>query len=441
MLTPLVSSLTNPIPALVPAAWYQPGVGVTGTLTASNWADQSGNGRDLAQGTAGNQPIYLPYTGSAYAYLPGVAANSFSTPDSSANSPTNTIDLKISYAADDWTPSAATAIATKCPLGGSNNNSYYFGVATTGVLVLGINAGGTDAGFAFVSSTVAPTATDGAPLWLRVAYNGSQATFYTSTDPVTTSPTSVTWSQLGDAVAYVGSFYNSTANLVVGQTGNNTEPAKGKIYRVTLARTIGGAAEVDFDPSTFVETSTNGTTATASTGEVWTLNSTGAYPATIVKSPQLLFGGVDEYMDATITLAASTVYIVGKQVSWTASDTVLSGNGTAINIYQSNASPKFSLFAGAGACENSSLAVGSFGVVTALFNGAGSLSQVNATSAVTGNTGTPNVTAISLGAANPGAASNFANWIIKEVLIFSAAHTAAERTSVINWLNWVHHCY
>lgn len=38
------------------AAWYRADLGVTGTTNVSAWADQSGNGEDIAQGTEANQP-------------------------------------------------------------------------------------------------------------------------------------------------------------------------------------------------------------------------------------------------------------------------------------------------------------------------------------------------------------------------------------------------
>ena len=91
---------TDTLPNL--AAWYKPGVGVTGTLTASNWADQSGNGRDLAQATGANQPIYLPYSGTPYGWVPAVIGNAFSCPKP-ATALTGDICIKVRVAADDVT--------------------------------------------------------------------------------------------------------------------------------------------------------------------------------------------------------------------------------------------------------------------------------------------------------------------------------------------------
>src|SRR3990167_4320722 len=67
------------------AAWYQPGIGVTGEPNASLWANwvngTAGTAADLAQDTSANQPVYLEHTGANYVYLPGVAGNKLTTPD------------------------------------------------------------------------------------------------------------------------------------------------------------------------------------------------------------------------------------------------------------------------------------------------------------------------------------------------------------------------
>lgn len=49
--------MVNTPASLSPVAWYRYGVGITSALgLVSAWADQSGNGNDLAQGTGTNQP-------------------------------------------------------------------------------------------------------------------------------------------------------------------------------------------------------------------------------------------------------------------------------------------------------------------------------------------------------------------------------------------------
>lgn len=442
MLTPLVSSLTNPIPALVPAAWYRGGYGVTGTLTASNWADQSGNGRDLAQGTAGNQPIYLPYSGTPYAYLPGVVGNNFSTPDSAAASVTGDIDIRVKAAADDWTPAAGGGMMTKSNTAGVREWEFF--LLSTGVLRF--NGNGTD-----YDSTVATGLTDAATSWLRatrVAASGATK-FYlgVETDGV------VAWTQLGTTVtAGAGALTDSTNAVTVGQLNGLNLVFAGKIYRAQMFKTIGSAtstsvndatASLDFNPADFAETSTNGATAVSSTtGETWTLNSTGAKPAQVVKSASLLFDGTDDVIKTSAFTLNQPVsmYAVWRMVTWTLNDRMMDGNAVDSAIVQQTATtPKLRMWTGAYLAEDANLAVGAYGICTMVRNGASSLFQVNAATATTGDSGANNPGGIAIGASSD--TTNAANIQVKEFIAFSAAHTAAERSVVRNWLNWVHHCY
>lgn len=163
---------------------------------------------------------------------------------------------------------------------------------------------------------------------------------------------------------------------------------------------------------------------------------------TVNADGSVTFDGVNQYgKTAAFTLnQPCTYYIVFKQITWTLSDNVVSGVGANCSIYQGATTPALTLYAGAGAAENTNLAVGSFGIAAAVFNGAGSVLQVNNTTATTGNTSTQNPGGLTLGADNSGAA-NYSNVQVKELIAFASAHSAAERSRVINWLNYVHHCY
>jgi len=421
--------------SLSPAAWYQPGVGITGSLTVSNWADQSGNGRDLAQGTAGNQPINLPHTGTAYAYLPGVAGNYFSTPDSVANSITGDIDLRFYLAANDWTPAGPTIICAKDD-GGANRDILFYVTNAGGALVLATSPDGSTLSYA--TSSIAPTVSDGNGIWVRATRVASSGVvkFYTSTDAATTSPGSVTFTQLGtDQSNTAGAIYNGVANLEVGSSQGGSNPFLGKFYRGAIYNGINGTLAVDFSPSTFAETSTNGATATASTGEVWTLNSTGAKPAQIVKSAQLMLtNAAGQYMTATYgPTDPQSLYMVFKQNSWTLNNTVFSSAGDDMNISQQTATPKVGLFAGSAAAENADAALGSFAIGCFLFNAAGSLVQINAGTATTGNPGSVSGATINLSRSSLGA-----DFQVKELIAFSAAHDATQRAAVRNYLAVAH---
>lgn len=442
MLASLACCRTNPIPALAPAAWFQANVGVTGTLAASNWADQSGNGRDLAQSTEGNRPVHLAYSGTPYAWLPGVSGNYFSTPDSAAASVTGPITIDVYAAADDWTPSAYTSFVGKWEPVVTANESYALGINTNGTLLFSARNSGED--LTQVSSTAAPTVSNGGALWVRasVTVGGSkQATFYTSSD-------GSIWTQLGNAVSAPSTtnILNSTYELAIGGTSAAADNFSGRIYRVKIYNSALGSGSgtpvVDFNPSDFAETSTNGATAVSSTtGETWTLNSTGAKPAQIVKSASLLGDGTNHKMaTANFTLDQPfTRFIVARQISWTAGDYLCSGTAGAAGITQVTGTPKIGLSAGAVVADNTGAVLGSKVIIAAVFNGASSSLQVNAATATTGDPGAGNPGGLSILSDNAGA--NYGNWQVYEDLTLTGAAAAATRALVRNWLNWVHHVY
>ena len=158
-------------------------------------------------------------------------------------------------------------------------------------------------------------------------------------------------------------------------------------------------------------------------------------PAYNSATGEVTFDGVDDFLKtAAFTLnQPETVYIVFKQVTWTDTDRVFDGNASASGaVYQSATTPKLRATAGSVLDENAGLAVGAYGIVTAVFNGASSLTQVNAGTAVTGDAGAANMSGFTL--ASAGTAGTYGNVIVKEVIIFSAAHTAAQRTAVQNAL-------
>lgn len=150
----------------------------------------------------------------------------------------------------------------------------------------------------------------------------------------------------------------------------------------------------------------------------------------------LLFDGVDDQMKVTggFTLnQPETVYLLMKQVSWTLNETFTDGNTSAkMSIFQNTATPTIALFAGNTTGSNNNLAVGTYAAVAAVFNGASSFLQVNNTAATTGNAGAANAGGFSIGCdATPG---SYANFQVKEVIVYSAAHDQATRDRVIAYL-------
>lgn len=151
-----------------------------------------------------------------------------------------------------------------------------------------------------------------------------------------------------------------------------------------------------------------------------------------------LFDGVNDFMKATtFTLSqAETVYIYARQVTWTAGLRIFDGN--AINsggFFQNDngnytgTSPYVQAFAGAyfaSAPTNMNLwTLNTYASQALVFNGVSSVYRIGTTE-VTGDVGGNNMAGFTLGAVGGGGA-NWSNVQSKEELLYSGAHTAAQR--------------
>jgi hypothetical protein len=146
----------------------------------------------------------------------------------------------------------------------------------------------------------------------------------------------------------------------------------------------------------------------------------------------VLFNGTSHFLKtAPFTLNQPTWVVMAlKQVSWTGNDRIFDGNAqNACALFQGIATPGLRIYAGSSLSQNSELAVGVAGVVSAVFNGASSSLRVNNTAATTGNPGTNNMGGFTL-AAN-GANTEPSNIQVYEVALFPIAPSAAQQDRAI----------
>jgi hypothetical protein len=234
-----------------------------------------------------NDPKFLDHTGTNYVYSAGTnVAQALSVPDSADLDITGDIDLRVYYAADDWTPSALGYNLLKWDFG--TQKSYAFRTDTNGGLrLLWTTDGSTTIEKA---STASVDFVDGQAGWIRVTLDvdngasGNDVNFYTSTD-------GSTWTQLGSTVTTAGvtSIFSGTATVQIGGT-----PA-GKYYRAQILDGIDGTTVLDVDTS--VITTGAATSFTAVTGQTVTINrSTSGRKSVAVTQPTWLFG-TDDYME------------------------------------------------------------------------------------------------------------------------------------------------
>lgn len=383
-----------------PAAWYRADTGVTVTgQGASTVADQSGNGRDLLQGTDANRPPYLSYSGEKYCWSLGVASNTVTAPtETLTGSQTFTYDIAL----DDYTPSANVTLFSKL----SGNNGIELLLLTTGVLRLRIGDG---AAVTNVDSTVAVGTTDGTRHTFVAAWSDGVGASFT-----------VDGSALGTAVAAVKTLTNAATTATIG-------PWSGKIYRARIG------TNYDFNPD--LDGSDQAATITSSaTGEIWTINKSGGLPAQIVARPSLLFDGTADYLktNAFTLNQPETVYIVFKQVSYTVNDVICDGNtsGTLRILQGANSGELYMRISST--IQGGSLALGTYGVASHVSNGANSVLGINLVSPATGDIGSANAGGFTLGSnATPGA---YANIQVLEVLVAAAAHSSEQRARIVQYL-------
>lgn len=210
-------------------------------------------------------------------FLPGTSGNYASTPDAAQLDVSGDISFIALASLTDWTPAAQNNVLAKSVATGNQRSFTFAIVITTGVLRIVNSADG----IAQISadSTVAPTVTDGAYLWIGGQLDvdngagGKTAKFYTSTN-------GVSWTQLGADVTSAGttSIFNSTSPLEIGSNNLGTNaPFSGLVSRAMvfsgLYFTGASTLVADFNPRA---TTRGHTTFTDSVGLPWTINGTAA---------------------------------------------------------------------------------------------------------------------------------------------------------------------
>lgn len=375
--------------------------------------------RDLYQGTLANRPVYLQYAGTKYGWNNATNANTFTTPDSAAVSITGDIDIRCRLALTAWTTgSASQDIVTRWE---TSNQSYLFRVNSTGTLRFITTADGSTAVNAQSTAAVSFAANEAG--WIRVTRDvdngagGNTTRFYTSSD-------GETWAQLGDpvVVASTTSIFDGTAVLRISGNALATDTGiNGKIYRAQIYDGIGGTLKADFNPALY----TSGTTFTASTGEVWTING-GAH---IVTRTGLYFDGSNDYLKtAAFSLGQpETVYVAGEQSSWVINDRIFAGGAADVmDMYQPTTTPRIGLYAGGFGPAIDTFVLKTCALVYAVFSGASSVIGRNRETASAGDAGTAAGNGFTLGSNGTGAGA-YGNQVISETAIYAANHAQATR--------------
>ena len=150
----------------------------------------------------------------------------------------------------------------------------------------------------------------------------------------------------------------------------------------------------------------------------------------------ITFDGVDNFLkcNAFTLNQPETVYLLGKQVTWTSIDTIMDGNTVnTLRLFQTGTTPQVQINAGTGVATNANWTLNTYFPLAVVIDGANSLIHVNGSAATTGNAGAGNMGGFTLGAG--GNSTAFAHIQIKEVIIYASAHSSTTRQQVFDYLS------
>lgn len=140
------------------------------------------------------------------------------------------------------------------------------------------------------------------------------------------------------------------------------------------------------------------------------------------------FDGTSDLMTspAFVRTSPSTVFAVMRQDTWTVNDFAFeAGAAGAFAMRQITATPTLGLFSGGAGPATTDLAVNTFGVVTAIFNGASSVIQIGNNAEVSGNDGGGAGDGFTLGARPT--TTGFSNITVMEIVVMSGVATTPQR--------------
>jgi len=294
---------------------------IVGTFPVTEWTNSGTGGAgydlDTVVGTAANL-ISLP-SKRGYTVAGGGIAEAFSTPDSAANSHESDVTFIWYGSLSDWTPptSGDSVNLVYSYLSTGNERAFIFGMSqgTSGRLQLVTSASGTSTLVSSIS-TAATGFTDGTAHWLRMTWNdtSNELDFYTSDDPETTAPASVSWTQLGTTVTHSSAgIFNNAQPLYIGQGGSTDHSMHILTRRCAGINSTDETGALAWDFNAADATANDSTwTSSGAGGETWTINgdafvNTTDYAAVFSKGSVLI-----ETTDLQIHAAPLTTFIVLK---------------------------------------------------------------------------------------------------------------------------------
>jgi hypothetical protein len=166
------------------------------------------------------------------------------------------------------------------------------------------------------------------------------------------------------------------------------------------------------------------------------LQATASNRPTVLSDGSLLFDGVDNYMQATFTLAQPfTVYLAFQPITHTNNDVIFDGVTATTTLSQDTTTGTYDISAGTALAYTGTILAGTNGVIATVFDDTASIIQgANgaASTTVTGAANTNDAGGITLGAAQ--APGSYSNIRVFEMAVYSVAHAAQTRLNVLRYM-------
>jgi len=249
--------------------------------------------------------------------LLGGAGNYLNSPDIAF--PLEKITIITKLKPTDATPTSIQTIFSKS-LDAGNQRSVTLKLLTTGFLRLTISPDGTSAAEITYDSTAISQLTDATEGWTKIEFDGdngsnSIARFYDSLQSFD-SEDLISWEQIGvDVSSTQTSIFNSTALLELGShNAGATETFIGSIQQSVIYDGIGSTKTLVSDYNR-IDPITSTTSTSWRTGQVWTERGSAALTQDLSGIVTDVTIGSLTNSIALMNLSATTVQIIGKEVS------------------------------------------------------------------------------------------------------------------------------
>jgi len=233
----------------------------------------------------------------------------------------------------------------------------------------------------------------------------------------------------------IGSIFAGTRALGIGGSSAGSGAILGKIYRLTISNSIGGAPVVDFNPNQY-NPSTSQTQWTSSTGEVWSLNvgtATTGYKGVLVDRTIIQGDGIASRLTSGtlatrqyFTRFAALNYLVGQGTEY-----IIAGNPVETHLIYFNAAT-LRLYNPTQEITVSGAIANNLQLITGDYNGASSKVRRNNAADVTGTTGVATSTIINLFSSGSGGAPS--NSIINTLIDTVAVSNDTQKTAMYNYI-------